>query len=309
MQSTVVPTIAVPPAERVREALGLVLADLEPEDRARRLEVMLREAARATTSLAGLFEARREGALVGAVLSQVHVGGTAVVWPPRLTPGEPSSTAQRLLAAATEHLRRKSVSAAHAMLAAPTPEDDAVLRSAGYEPLAELLYLVSRGQVLARAKPGGSLAFEPYCEANHDRLAGVVEATYKGTLDCPGLDDARRIDDVLAGYRATGVFSPDRWLIVRHAGRDVGCLLLADHPKEGNCELVYMGLVGSARGNGWGTGIARHAQWVARTLGRSRLVLAVDAANGPALRAYAAAGFEAWDQRHVYWKRLDGEGN
>ena len=305
MQSSVAPIIASPSPEGVREALRLVLADLEPEDRAGRVEAMLSEAQRGACSLAGLFEARREGELVGAVLSQIQVGGTAVVWPPRLTPGEPSSTAERLLAATAQRLDHESVSAAHAMLPSPrAEEDDAVLRTAGYEPLAELLYLVSREEVLLRAKPDGALGFEPYSEAKHDRLARVVEATYEGTLDCAGLDEVRRIEDVLAGYRATGEFSPERWLIVRHAGRDVGCLLLADHPEQGNCELVYMGLAASARGNGWGVEIARHAQWVARSLGRLRLVLAVDAANGPALRAYLAVGFEAWEQRHVYWRRF-----
>ena len=31
-----------------------------------------------------------------------------------------------------------------------------------------------------------------------------------------------------------------------------------------------------------------------------RIVLAVDAANEPALRMYRTAGFESWDQRSVY---------
>ena len=35
-------------------------------------------------------------------------------------------------------------------------------------------------------------------------------------------------------------------------------------------------------------------------LWRQRLVLAVDAANEPALRTYAAAGFQAWDRRSVF---------
>ena len=120
------------------------------------------------------------------------------------------------------------------------------------------------------------------------------------SLDCPHIEPARGIDDVLAGYRATGVFDPARWLIVGHQGNDVGCVLLADHPQLDQWELIYMGVVPEARGRRFGLGIARHAQWLARQAGRERLTLAVDAANSPALDVYAAAGFVIWDQCHVF---------
>ena len=105
-----------------------------------------------------------------------------------------------------------------------------------------------------------------------------------------------------------GAFAPDQWLIVRHQGRDVGCLLLADHPEPGNRELVYMGLVPAVRGHGWGSHITQHAQWLARQAGRPRLVLAVDAANGPAIRVYESLGFRAWDRKSVYLRVFEPEG-
>jgi len=76
-------------------------------------------------------------------------------------------------------------------------------------------------------------------------------------------------------------------------------LLLADHPSARHWELVYMGLVPEARGRGWGRQITQHAQLMARRAGVDRIVLAVDAANSPALEMYRAAGFEKWDRRHV----------
>jgi ribosomal protein S18 acetylase RimI-like enzyme len=298
-------TIAPASGDRVRDALVLVFSDLDARDRADRVDALLAEIRPGAPTLSGLFEARRQGKLVGAVLAQAQAGRTALVWPPRLVAGEPSATADKLLESVAEHLRQETVALAHAMLPSPGAADDETLRAAGYRPLAELLYLVSRHETFPPAEPQSGLDFEPYCEQNHQRLARVVEATYCDTLDCPGLDEARSIDDVLAGYRATGDFSPDRWLIARHAGRDVGCLLLADHPDHDNFELVYMGITARNRGHGWGTDLARRAQWLARASGRSRLVLAVDAANSPALRAYDSLGFEAWERRHVYSRRLD----
>jgi mycothiol synthase len=90
--------------------------------------------------------------------------------------------------------------------------------------------------------------------------------------------------------------------MARHDGADLGCLLLADHPDQRIWELVYMGIVPEARGRGLGLALARQAQWRARQAGAERLVLAVDAANEPALRGYAAAGFITWDRRSVFLK-------
>jgi RimJ/RimL family protein N-acetyltransferase len=48
--------------------------------------------------------------------------------------------------------------------------------------------------------------------------------------------------------------------------------------------------------------IARFAQWQTKCLGRARIVVAVDAANEPAVRMYSAVGFQAWDRRRVYFR-------
>ena len=105
---------------------------------------------------------------------------------------------------------------------------------------------------------------------------------------------------MIAGYRATGVYRAENWLIVQHDGQDVGVLILADHPQARHWELVYMGLVPEARGCGWGRQITQHAQTLAEDAQVERIVLAVDAENEPALRMYRTAGFQTWDHRSVY---------
>ena len=112
----------------------------------------------------------------------------------------------------------------------------------------------------------------------------------------------RTAEDVLAGYRSNGVFDPKLWLLVRRRQRGVGCLLLADHLRHDNMELLYLGLIPAARGRGCGRQLARQAQWLARRAGRRRLVLAVDAANAPAIQTYTAVGFQTWQQRESYVK-------
>ena len=139
------------------------------------------------------------------------------------------------------------------------------------------------------------------------RLAAMLEQSYIGTLDCPQLNGVRPVDEILSGYRSVGQFDPARWLVVRDAGRDVGCLLLAEHAHVGRTliwEVVYMGLVPEGRGHGWGLEIVRYGQWLAAERQVPRMVLAVDAKNTPAIQMYAAAGFKAWDRRSAWLKVL-----
>ena len=88
----------------------------------------------------------------------------------------------------------------------------------------------------------------------------------------------------------------------------MGCLIVTDHPEHGSCELVYMGVAAPWRGHGWGKDIARFAQWLTASTPRPRLVLAVDAANAPAIAMYESVGFHAWDRRTVYGKVFGSRG-
>jgi len=295
--------------EAADEVVRLAFSGLSAQSAAEQVKLFFANGPSEAQSTEGLWEARRAGALVGAIAAQVQPGRTAVVWPPQTVSQEPLATARQLLAAACEGLALQGVCLAHAILEKVPRADNAILRDAGFQPLATLLYLVCPESEFPSGPPSGPLQLEPFAASKWDRLARLVEATYEETLDCPFLNGLRNVEDILAGYQATGAFAPERWFIVRHQDRDIGCLLLADHPQEENWELVYMGLVPSARGNGWGREVVRHAQWLTRQAGRPRLVLAVDAANHPAVAMYTCAGFRAWGRRRVYLKALaEGRG-
>jgi GNAT superfamily N-acetyltransferase len=178
------------------------------------------------------------------------------------------------------------------------------LQRAGFRQIAKLRYLVSSPESFPTSPPAEHLQFEPWSAAANGRLESVVERSYLGTRDCPQLNGVRLTSEVLAGYRSAGSFDPARWLLVRDAGEDIGCLLLVEHPQK-IWELAYMGLVPEARGNRWGLALTRHGQWLARKAGASRFVLAVDATNVPALRIYTAAGLECWDRRGAWLRILD----
>jgi len=300
------PIETVPPEDRT-EALGLLLSHLAPSDAAGQVANLLSAEKSGEISLEGLLCTRGGEKLSGVVMVQVQPGRTAALWPPRTTAGQPEALAQRLIQAACDFLVAGDVRTVQVLLGRSNEKDVALLESTGFSRLADLLYMVSTADTFPNSPPQAPLEFEPYRLESHERLATVVEATYRETLDCPELDGARPIEEVLDGYRETGLFDPDRWLIVRHDGKDVGCLLLADHPPHDNWELVYMGLTVEARGHAWGRDVARHAQWLTHIAGRARLVVAVDAANRPAVKMYAAVGFKTWERCTVYVKVFGGD--
>lgn len=298
------PTIGPVTPDKLPMALSLIFNRLEPEARERRVNTLMDDIRAGRISGDGVLAAWRGDQVVGAMFAQTQVGRTAVTWPPSVVQGEPCRTLDSLMEATLRRLADENVLVVHTVLDFSTPEDNALLSRGGFEWLADLIYLVSETRHFPAAQPEGPLEFESYSPGNHDRLAEIVDATYEHTLDCPALNGVRDIEDILSGYRETSDFRPELWMIVRHVDRDVGCLLLADHPEHENCELVYMGILPDTRGNGWGFAIARHAQWIARQLARPRLVLAVDEANLPARNLYSSMGFHGWDRRTVYLKVL-----
>ena len=57
------------------------------------------------------------------------------------------------------------------------------------------------------------------------RLAAILQQTYQGSLDCPVLDRARDLNDVLDGYAARGDGGTAGWFLIerkRFAGPPLG---------------------------------------------------------------------------------------
>ncbi|MEO8496908.1 MAG: GNAT family N-acetyltransferase, partial [Planctomycetota bacterium] len=194
------------------------------------------------------------------------------------------------------------ISMAQAVLPDRRHSDAQRLERVGYRHATDLLYLVSQWGRSDVRPAEFDIDFVPYTHSDRQRLSAIVERTYADTLDVPALNGVRDLEDILNGYQLTGHFSPDRWFFLQSRGEDVGCLLLTDHPEQQQWELVYMGIIPAARGNGWGSQATRYAKQLAKAAGRERLILAVDAANDPAVSTYTKAGFFELLRRSVYLK-------
>ncbi len=292
------------PQDEQAAALRLVFGDLPPEFQCQQAEVLLAESRADPSRLSGLLIALADR-VQGAVLVRSLSGRAAFIWPPRLAGDASETVADQLLAGALEWCEQNAVRLAQALPASAAAIDHARFVRAGFDHPTELLYLVSTDVGFPRTPPDDRLQFELYSASNHARLASIIAETYIGSLDCPALDGMRDIEDVIAGYRATGIFDPARWLLVRQSGEDVGCLLLTEDVEHSHWELMYMGVLPRHRGRRLGLAIVRHAQLLVHRANQKRLVLSVDANNLPALAMYRQAGFTIWDRRVVFIKFLN----
>jgi GNAT superfamily N-acetyltransferase len=290
-----------------RTALELVLATIPAADRGEQINHWVTQPD-ANESLAGLMIAKSQDLLLGAALARPTAGRSATLWPAQLAPKVPKQLADRLIDGLLEWLHAGETCAVQALLPIERGSDHELLGAHGFEYVADLLFQIAPldRRAIANAEPL-ELPIEMirYAEADRPRLRQVIEQTYEASLDCPALETAREIDDVLDGYAAGGDGGTSGWFLATIGDLDVGCLLLAHDRRHGYTEVAYMGLVPSVRGRGWGGELIRFAERQARDVGVRRLALAVDAANAPAIAIYGAAGFVSWQRRSIYLRRID----
>lgn len=166
-----------------------------------------------------------------------------------------------------------------------------VARTAGYAYLADLVHMEHDLCGLEAVSLPDGVHLAPW-SGDEQMLMALLAATYVDSQDCPALAGRRAMGDVLASHRTTGEFSPASWWVATRDAQPVGCLLLNRRVSRPELwDVVYMGVVVSARGKGLGRAmLARAAGYVARQ-GQAGLALAVDASNGPARRLYETFGF------------------
>lgn len=215
-------------------------------------------------------------------------------------------------------------------LQAFAPEDDDArrLERAGFRPIADLSIRVLEsagfGPAMETARRGWGERAARRLDADWEfvslaslgaswpeRLAVVLEATFRETLDCPRLSEVRTVDEIIHGYIESPRIDHASSSLLRVAGEDVGCLLLARHPRWSSestqltrLEVAYLGVVPWVRGQRWGWQLVAEAVRVARFTGVNQIVLAVDRANVPAITLYRAIGFRECDRDAAWGRRL-----
>jgi GNAT superfamily N-acetyltransferase len=281
---------------------------MPPQEIGVRISAILGQYEAGVLQLGGIFQAKYERKIVGALYSQCRPDGSVMLWVPSMTSGFSSAPFYEPL---EKFCRSQEAFAAVALADNNQPFDEETFCTAGqFEFLSDLVYLVSsvsqdeKIDEKTGEKPakGGRLRFVPISDCSADppeRLVNLVSATYRQSLDFPKLMQIASVDDVLYGYRIGALFRPELWFYIQHEGKDIGVLFLTDQSSE-QFELTYMGLLEEARGNGFSKEIVQFAQSVASQWKRSLLLTSVDEKNIPACQSYLAHGFQAWDRKKVF---------
>jgi mycothiol synthase len=233
------------------------------------------------------------GRIVWAMLPVTAPGRTMLLFTPTVQFVQTPPQAIALLAASIgQHYRQRGVQLAQILI---DPNQRSVVNAylgAGFEELAELVYLQKslrrRPASLPALPPGFSL--QTYSRQTHADFARIIQASYEQSMDCPALNGMRDMKDVIAGHQATGEFDPSLWWILCEQEQPIAVLLLTRLPQGASMELVYLGLSVAARGRGIGDLLMNHAIATATSEGRENLSLAVDSRNQPALRLYYRHG-------------------
>jgi mycothiol synthase len=228
------------------------------------------------------------------------VGRAALVWPVR---AREQGVAAKLLGEVLDELRLRGVIVAQALTTPDRPQEAEMFENAGFEDGGELLYMIATEEAFLSEPPRSDIEFE-IVSPDDSELARVIADTYQGSFDCPIVDGWRTIEDVLAGYLATGTHRAELWRLLRRGDKPVGCLLLSDFPEYEQGELTYLGICPQYRGQGLGLAATRWLLHFARHNTWQQVLLAVDAQNQPAQRIYVEAGFREVAVRRLMARRL-----
>ncbi len=316
------PRVELCPPEARAAALQVLYQRIPDSLRSRLVVEVLQEASCGQVDLSGLWVAwsRSLGPgttrlrIIGTLLTQALAGRAAAIWAPEVLPSwRRAATAATLVRSALANLQARGFRIVQAVLDESASRCSAIdLIHGGMPRITELLYLERDTQRPLprslshdpRAEPEAippRLVWRSFNTARETEFRALLEATYTSSLDMPELEGVRSLDDIIEGHRSTGRFVPERWRIGQvpcEPDRAV-VLLLSEVPDRDVWEVVYLGLTVSARGCGLGFAAIAHALDLARPH-VSRLELAVDMRNLPALRLYESAGFVSFDRRSVH---------
>jgi mycothiol synthase len=253
-----------------------------------------------------LWIAEQAGRILWAILPVPSPGRTLLLF----APASLSNASQRVAAAflTEEVLEEARVNGAHlaqVLLEASERSLVELYTTLGFACMAELIYLQSMPRHSLTYPPlPGSYSWKTYSSETHAAFAQTIAATYRQSLDCPALNGVRDIEDVIAGHKATGHFDPQLWFLLCSGDACHGVLLLNRTVQNNSLELVYVGLAPEARGQDLGDLLMRHALAVTANENCSRLTLAVDADNAPALKLYYRHGLKRLTTRSALMRDL-----
>jgi ribosomal protein S18 acetylase RimI-like enzyme len=284
-------------ADEVEPALRLILSPPGGATDAKGIVDFVAFANERGMGLSGLHVAERgAGKLVSAALPVVSPGRTMLLLLPTGGGRGADRATTQLLDAVCRHGVEQGVHLAQVLVDPADTATETLLADHGFARMAELYYL----QQQVSAEPAATnppplphrMRWVTYSTQTHEAFGRAILESYQQSLDCPALNGLREVDDIIAGHQASGTFLPDSWFLLYEEQAPLGVLLMGESPRSESIELVYLGLSPAARGRGLSELMMRQAAAVVARRGMSKMYLAVDSRNTPALKLYYRHGMQ-----------------
>jgi ribosomal protein S18 acetylase RimI-like enzyme len=242
----------------------------------------------------GVWIARRGGEIVGVQICAPLAGSACLFW----LPAADDDCTDSLVQAGLDWARSIGCKLAQALAYPDELHFTEPLVRCGFRPITRMHQLGHDLEDVAE-EILAPLRYQSYRPSLHALFAATLERTYEGTLDCPELNGKRSIDEILAGHRGQGTFHPEFWWLAYDGAAPVGVVMLVEAPGDTSWELAYLGIVPESRGRRLGRALSLHALQALRAQPATRLLLAVDERNVPALRLYRSLGFVEFECNDV----------
>lgn len=304
--------------ERLQPALELLYSEWSTDARAQRIAEIWQEVKDDDFDPQDLLLAEIDGQLVGVQLTILRDDDVGMVWPPivdapllkRLSSPAAEVIEDELLAETARQLDSEDAWIGQALLEPNQLREQAAMQRNGFARLTELRFFerpLTGGSPWVKPTKQLTLSHEPYRRSrNRLAFAKVLEATYRGSLDCPEFNGVRDGEQSLKNHETAGSFTPDMWRLYRREGADVGILLMAERPDQQAWEVLYLGVIESARSCGIGRAMLLDALDTARDANVERLLIVADARNVPAVSLYQSLGFQPVATRVAFVRLAQG---
>jgi len=284
-------TISKATAQLRETALALLLTG-QTRSSSQPVQNFLKLASDQNLSLDHLWIAQHNGQPSQAILLVPSPGRAAMAFISPMSNPTRVGIAAQLVCKACSQLNPVSIRLIQAMLDPAQLLESQAFQGAGFSKLAHLVYMHRRTEnTTAKLTLNETIQTKTWTPDHRALFAQAILASYEDTLDCPGLIGLRRIDDIIDGHKGSGRFIPELWLTLGNKTDPIAVMLLNMVPQRDAVELVYLGISPPWRGRGWGAKLVSHGLALGHRHGASKMILAVDETNKPAVNLYRRMGF------------------
>jgi mycothiol synthase len=285
-------TLRLAMPDEIEPAMRIILSAPGPGADARSIQEFIAFARERGIHFEGLHVADRDGKLVSAILPVISPGRTMLMLCPAGGHSKNTDTATgELIDPVCLASAAQGVHLAQTLVDPQDPALEKIFTDHDFAKMAELHYLQVQPPADAPFPTlPADLAWLAYSAETHALFGQAILDSYQNSLDCPGLNGRRHIDDIIAGHQASGNFDPSLWFLLRENQKTLGVLLLSQSLRSDAVELIYVGLSPEARGRKLGELLMRQALASTAAQKQPRLCLAVDSQNTPALKLYYRHG-------------------